>query len=244
MKYIFTFFLVMHFCITNAQVVIQMEKENNTFKIPCKINGIDLKFIFDTGASDVSISLTEALFMIKNGFLSSDDIIGTEYYKIANGDIQEGTKIIIRLIEIGGLRLYNVEAGIVHATDSPLLLGQSAISKFGKIQIDYTNNTLTVLGEKNDVYHTDKNKYSDRIVETERSVTAGKYERIGNRDEFLTNCWMWKSTLSTDMKTVYNIPKGSVVFVIKSHVKTDMDDNFLYVYCNGYYGYIEDYKLE
>ena len=156
MKFIFTFFLAIYFGFANAQVVIQMEKENNTFKIPCKVNGINLKFIFDTGASDVSISLTEALFMIKNGFLSSDDIIGTEFYKIANGDIQEGTKVIIRLIEIGGLRLYNVEASIVHTTNSPLLLGQSAISKFGKIQLDYVNNTLTVLNANNDVYYTDK----------------------------------------------------------------------------------------
>ena len=94
------------------------------------------------------------------------------------------------------------------------------------------------------MYITQINKYEGRIIDIEKTVTSNKYERIGKRGDFLGNCWMWKSTLSTDMKTVYNIPQGSLVYVIESHAKTDMSGNFLYVYCNGYYGYIEDYKLE
>jgi predicted aspartyl protease len=104
-----------------------------------------MNFIFDTGASDVSISLTEAMFMIKNGYLNESDIFGTEYYKIANGEIQEGTKIVIRELEFDGLILFNIEASVVHNLDAPLLLGQSAISLLGKIQIDYNKNTLTVI---------------------------------------------------------------------------------------------------
>ncbi len=131
---------------TNNQNVIQMIKnDGGTFTIPCKINNLSLKFIFDTGASDVSISLTEALFMFKNGYLNKDDIIGKEYYSIANGDITEGTTINIKKLEFGNFTLYNVKASISNELKAPLLLGQSALSKLGKIIIDYKLGTLTII---------------------------------------------------------------------------------------------------
>jgi predicted aspartyl protease len=46
--------------VTFSQTVIQMKREGGVSIIPCKVNGLQLSFIFDTGASDVSISLTEA----------------------------------------------------------------------------------------------------------------------------------------------------------------------------------------
>ena len=95
-----------------------------------------MTFIFDTGASDVSISSTEAEFLLKQGLLEETDIKGKIKYKIANGKIEEGTKIIIREINIDGIILKNVKASIVHQADAPLLLGQSAISKLGSIKLD------------------------------------------------------------------------------------------------------------
>lgn len=71
-------------------------------------------------------------FHVKNGYLSVNDIIGNQQFQTASGDIQVGTKIIIKKIEIGGLILQNVEASVVHNENAPLLLGQSALSKLGK----------------------------------------------------------------------------------------------------------------
>ena len=115
---------------------IKMTKEGGVYKVPCKVNGIDLFFIFDTGASEVSISLTEAIFMLKNGYLNKEDIGENVYYQIANGNVEKGTKLLLRKIEIGGLILRDVEASIVHETNAPLLLGQSAIQKLGVIQLN------------------------------------------------------------------------------------------------------------
>lgn len=127
-------------------IIIKLKKKSSgTYFIPCKINGLYMEFIFDTGASDVSISLTEASFMLKNGYLKSEDILGKAYYQIANGNIETGTKINIRKIEIQGMLFYNVNASIVHDLDAPLLMGQSLLKKMGKIQIDYINNTLTII---------------------------------------------------------------------------------------------------
>ncbi len=128
-----------------------MEKSGGVYLIPCKVNGLSLKFIFDTGASDVSISLTEALFMLKNGYLKESDIRGTVYYSIANGEIAEGTKINIQKIEVGKQSLYNVEASIVHSTEAPLLFGQSAMERFGKFTMDYSNSNLIINGFSNSV---------------------------------------------------------------------------------------------
>jgi clan AA aspartic protease (TIGR02281 family) len=143
------YFLIMALLVAigaKAQDVIQMEKKGGVYKVPCKINGLALKFVFHTGASDVSISLTEALFMYKNDYLQESDFKGTEYYRIANGDIAEGTKVILKTVEIGKQKLYNVEASVVHSLEAPLLFGQSALQRFGKFTIDYSNNTLIIGG--------------------------------------------------------------------------------------------------
>lgn len=131
---------------SNGKIKIHLLKNSaGTFIIPCKVNGLALNFIFDTGASDVSISLTEALFMLKNGFLKETDIIGKQKYSTASGEIIEGTTIVIRKLEFEGITLHNIKASIVHELEAPLLLGQSALSQLGTIQLDYANNELTII---------------------------------------------------------------------------------------------------
>lgn len=118
-----------------SQEIIQMEKINNIYQIPCKVNGIPMKLIFDTGASNVSISITEAKFLIKQGLIATEDFLGNVNYQMANGGIVQGEKFIIRSIKIGNKEISNVEATIMYNQDAPLLLGQSAISKLGKYSI-------------------------------------------------------------------------------------------------------------
>lgn len=129
--------------INNSSNKINMTKKGGVYYIPTKVNGIPMEFIFDTGASDVSISLTEALFLLKNGKLAKSDILGSQYFSDANGDISVGTKIILREIKIGNKIISNVEASVVHNTNAPLLIGESALEKLGKITFDTYNKTLS-----------------------------------------------------------------------------------------------------
>ena len=115
-----------------------------TFEIPCDINGLPLQMIFDTGASDVTISSVEANFMFKNGYLADKDIKGKRYYQVANGQINEGTVITLREVKIGDAVLHNVDASVVKSQKAPLLLGQSAMERFGTITIDNANNKLII----------------------------------------------------------------------------------------------------
>ena len=197
-----------------SQTIIKMEKVNGVFMMPCQVNGLSLKFVFDTGASDVSISLTEAMFMLKNGYLMENDLLGTEYYRIANGDVAEGTKIRLRLVRIGGIELNDVEASIVHTASAPLLLGQSALKKLGKIQFDYASGTLTILNGPSTY---------DRSTSTTgtTSMPQPTYTYSGT---FLYQTTLAEGTGDAPLRAIPNInaeviyrcPRGAYIYVLDS----------------------------
>jgi aspartyl protease family protein len=124
------------------KVTLKMENVNGVYQVPVLVNGIQMSFIFDTGASVISISDTEAIFLWKQGKLTSEDIGGKVKFSDANGDISEGTRINLREVRLGTKVLYDVEASVVHNLNAPLLLGQSALSKFGKVSIDYQKSEI------------------------------------------------------------------------------------------------------
>jgi clan AA aspartic protease (TIGR02281 family) len=115
---------------TNSKgTIIPLRSEGGVYFVKGKVNGLELDFIVDTGASKVLISLTEALFMLKNGQLNKEDLKGTTYSQIANGDLVEGTSIILKEIIVGGYAIHNVEATFSHEMQAPLLLGNTALKK-------------------------------------------------------------------------------------------------------------------
>ncbi|MEY2918364.1 MAG: hypothetical protein RIS73_2078, partial [Bacteroidota bacterium] len=163
------------------QTIIKMKRQSGVSIIPCKVNGLDLELIFDTGASDVSISLTEAVSMLDNGKLTKSDIIGTSNYVNANGDITEGIVINIKEIEIAGLKMTNIKASVVKNLNAPLLLGQTAISKLGKIQLDLNNNTLTILNGKG-TYDYSTYSLTDKIEKYYKDFSIVKIEKRDNKE--------------------------------------------------------------
>ncbi len=127
----------------HGKTVLKMEKSNGVYLIPIEVNGVSMSFIFDTGAGLISISATEAAFLYKQGKLKDEDFIGKANFVDANGDISEGTIIILRTIKIGDRIISDIQASVVHNMVAPLLLGQSALEKFGKVSIDYSKNEIT-----------------------------------------------------------------------------------------------------
>lgn len=127
---------------TNNRNVLQMEVQNGVRYVWIEINGIKLKFIFDTGASSICISSAEAVVLFRQGLLSKEDFIGSEYFQDATGRISEGTKINLREVKFGDIVLENIEATVIDNVNAPLLLGQSVLERFGKIEIDNVNNEI------------------------------------------------------------------------------------------------------
>lgn len=136
------FIIFMSVCngIVAAQEVIPMKKEvDGVYTLPCTINGLNLRFILDTGASSVSISLTEATFMLKNGYLNEGDIEGTTNVQTADGKIAENYIVNLKEVKIGSIKLNNIQAVVSSGLDAPLLLGQSVLDQLGCWSIQNNN---------------------------------------------------------------------------------------------------------
>jgi len=127
---------------------VPFTKEGGVCKVKCNINGLPLHFVFDTGASDVTISMVEATFMMKNGYLSGKDVVGSQRYMDANGDVSVGTLINLKEVSFGEQTLSNVRASVVRNQKAPLLLGQSVLGRLGKIEIDNSKQVLRISHNK------------------------------------------------------------------------------------------------
>lgn len=120
-----------------------MTKKGGVYEIPITINeALKINFIFDAGASDVSISSDVALTLIRTGTIKNEDFIGTATYKFADGSTAKSKVINLRELQIGNRKVFNIRASISNSISAPLLLGQSALNRFGKITIDYKNNLI------------------------------------------------------------------------------------------------------
>ncbi|TCC86502.1 hypothetical protein EZ428_23860 [Pedobacter frigiditerrae] len=122
--------------------ILKMESENGVKYVWIEINGIRLRFIFDTGASSICISPAEASVLYRQGTLRKEDILDMEYFQDATGKISEGTSVNLRIVKVGNKILENVKATVVDNINSPLLLGQSVLENFGHIEIDNENNQI------------------------------------------------------------------------------------------------------
>ena len=132
----FLLLIILFFAISlSAQVTITMEQDGGVYKVPCKVNGAKMKFIFDTGAATVCLSETMAKYLLENDYITRDDILGSGKSQVADGRIVDHVRINIRDIEIAGLHINDIEASVVEGQNAPLLLGQTAIQKLGIVSI-------------------------------------------------------------------------------------------------------------
>lgn len=122
---------------------VKMIEYGGVYKIPIKINDTEMNIIFDTGASSISISETELYFLIKQGKISKEDFLGKARFTDATGNVSEGARINLKSVKIGNREVYNVEASVVPNMNAPLLLGQTALRKFGSFRINYQTNTIS-----------------------------------------------------------------------------------------------------
>ena len=165
---------------------IPFTREGSTYKVKCEINGLPLYFIFDTGASDVSMSNVEASFMLKNGYISRNDVMGQQNYLTASGDITEGAIINLKEVKLGNLVLNNVRASVQRNQNAPLLLGQSALSRLGKIEIDNQRNVLKISHQVKvteiQIIEDDEIRTQDELKATETAFGMKDNVAFGQRD--------------------------------------------------------------
>lgn len=123
---------------------IRLTRKGGIYKIPVQINeALTLDFIFDSGASDVLISSDVFSTLVTQGKIDKADILGYEYYQIADGSTVKQLSITLRKIQIGQIVVNNVKAS-VGTSATPLLLGQSFMQKFKQFTIDNENGLLLI----------------------------------------------------------------------------------------------------
>lgn len=122
-------------------LAIELEHENGCYMVPVKLNGVPMKMMLDTGASNIVISIIEFEFLRKQKLIKDCSVEETQC-TIANGDITQGYTFNLSSIDIGGEIIKDVECVVMPQSDAPLLLGMNVLRKFGNVRIDYNRNLL------------------------------------------------------------------------------------------------------
>jgi clan AA aspartic protease (TIGR02281 family) len=121
---------------------VRLEKRGGAYYVPVRINdAVTIPFLLDTGASDLAIPVDVAQTLVRARALENRDFIGKGSYQIANGTEETSPVVRIREVRVGDHTVRNVTAGIIRANGEPLL-GQSFLSKFGTVTVDYTRLVL------------------------------------------------------------------------------------------------------
>lgn len=209
-----------------ADTQIQMEEYGGVYRIPCTVNGAKMKFIFDTGASNVCLSLQMAEYLLDNDFISKNDILGTGTSSVADGRIVDHVIINLKDIEISGMHLTDVKAVVIESQNAPLLLGQTAIQKLGSIEIngplltiknDLPDNETIV----NNLFEQASNAYDNKMY----SIAMEKYGQLysmGQLSDYGKYRYTWAALMAENPQKAFEIAKEITDFVYFEENKIDI----------------------
>lgn len=125
--------------------IVPFTRDGDMICVRGEVNGLPLKFVFDTGASDITISSVEAAFMLKNGYLEERDMGGVQNYRTASGELVEGTIVNLREIKLGCVTFQNLRAAIIKNQEAPLLLGQSMLARMMMFSVNREEMTINFI---------------------------------------------------------------------------------------------------
>ncbi len=125
---------------------VRLERQGGTYAVPVLINrAITLKFVLDSGASDVLIPADVFHTLIRTGTISESDFIGNQVYSLADGSKLNGSRFVIRELRVGDQVANDVIAS-VGPVSGDLLLGLSFLSRFGTVTLDNQRHVLILSG--------------------------------------------------------------------------------------------------
>lgn len=94
------------------------------------VNGYTLRFMVDTGATTVAIPT----FLAQQAGIRTDTLNYDQNVTTANGMVK-AAKITLNYVDIGGLRMNNVEALIANGGLDVPLLGMSYLSRLSRLEV-------------------------------------------------------------------------------------------------------------
>lgn len=135
--------------VASSRVEVPMHYDGGVLTVPVMVNGaISLRFLIDSGASDVSVPSDVVSTLIRSGTIDNSDFIGTQTFVLADGSTVPSAEFRIRSMQIGTLILHNVTASLADAK-APLLLGQSFLKRLSGWSIDNGRGVLVLTSNAN-----------------------------------------------------------------------------------------------
>jgi clan AA aspartic protease (TIGR02281 family) len=123
---------------------VPLQKEGGTFVVPAVINNtINLSFVIDSGASDVSIPADIVFELMRKGSIQTSDFIGQKTYELADGSTMPSQTFRLRSVKVGDKVVENVLASMAPVKGS-LLLGQSFLSRFRSWSLNNAKQALVL----------------------------------------------------------------------------------------------------
>lgn len=122
----------------DSQIVINSSQDGH-FYIDAKINGADVRFMVDTGASDIAINLKDA----QRIGIDTRNLTYNLRYQTANG-ISSAAGIKIDELEIANIKFKNLSASVNNGEMGSSLLGMSFFRQLKKYEFYRNKLILTI----------------------------------------------------------------------------------------------------
>ncbi len=120
-----------------GQISINISRDGH-FYMDVKVNGAMVKFMVDTGASDITLNLNDA----KNAGIDVENLNFNKRYQTANG-ISLGAGVILKEMEISGVKFRNMLASVNSSNMGVSLLGMSFLKQCKKYEFYQNRLVLT-----------------------------------------------------------------------------------------------------
>jgi len=124
---------------------IQLVRGQNEYQIDALLNGVQARFVLDTGASSLIMPLSWAKDLAKYGALTKADYRGKGTFKLADGSTAELYTYNLKSVTIGNITVHDVELAVGDDNAQPLL-GMSVLNKLKSWSIDNKRALLIVGG--------------------------------------------------------------------------------------------------
>jgi len=122
--------LLPHRPMTAGGVVEVRAGDHGHFVLEARVDGTDIRFLVDTGASDVVLSPADARRL---GF-DPDKLDFTRTYRTANGTVM-GAPVRLGRVSVGAITVENVRASVNGAAMNRSLLGMSFLGRLGGYEV-------------------------------------------------------------------------------------------------------------
>ena len=108
-----------------------------------QVNGVRVRFLFDTGCSDIMITPRVWHELKRQGKVSDTDLAESSSSVMADGREQQGYSFVIKELKLGNFTFRNVRADVANTTDdADCLLGQSLLGQLEYYRV--SGNTLEI----------------------------------------------------------------------------------------------------